>query len=652
MAETPELNYMGLYSVYHCNLMFSSIEVEKRAEVIQKCYWPLLNLAENGYKISLEASAITLEYILELDKCWIEELKKLIVEEKIEFIGSGYSQIIAPIVPHEINSKNLRIGQEVYQKILGMNPRIFLVNEMAFSADLISLYKSIGIESIILEWNNFYKFTSDVTREHSFGPVKLKDKKNNSLNVFWADTIFFQKFQRYVHGELDRSSYLDFINSRVKEKKDQYIPVYTSDAEIFDFRPGRYKTENSLSVNEWEAIAKLYADLKKISPFVFLTDILKECVHGLPELYFSSLIPIQVKKQDKYNIFRWAVGGRNNLKVNSSCYKILAHCLANKITDDLSWKELLFYWSSDFRTHITQSRYQDFESRIAKTLDSIRSDGSQKENAIKAGGKMVVQVKENTIEISTGHFDLKINRNKGLSIESFQRKSDKKNAIIGRIEHGTYDDISYSNDYFSGHAICYDNERKQYTHLFKRNETIKELENCIVITANNSCNDKFIIEDVITVFDQYVELHRIIKVLDLSLNIVHPFIFTFLPDDRLRNFHYQTTCGGDKLHDYCLSQSAVQIQQTKHLTITALNGFSPTSGILSVITGNDEGHIRFEIDNTASPLVASFQYEDEVGIGKEKMPFCRLVFSAQEINDAYKGNTDRSKNIESRIRIY
>jgi len=49
------------YSVFHLNLMYSSIEEEQRREVVEKCYSPLLELAEDGIPIGIELSGKTLE---------------------------------------------------------------------------------------------------------------------------------------------------------------------------------------------------------------------------------------------------------------------------------------------------------------------------------------------------------------------------------------------------------------------------------------------------------------------------------------------------------------------------------------------------------------------------------------------------------------
>ena len=43
--------------------MFSSISNNKRLDVINNCYWPLLKLCEGNYKIGIELTGNTLEII-------------------------------------------------------------------------------------------------------------------------------------------------------------------------------------------------------------------------------------------------------------------------------------------------------------------------------------------------------------------------------------------------------------------------------------------------------------------------------------------------------------------------------------------------------------------------------------------------------------
>ena len=65
-ARQQEIEAGGAFTVFalfHLNLAFSSIEEEMRGEVIARCYWPLLKLAEKCGPIGMEITGYTLEEI-------------------------------------------------------------------------------------------------------------------------------------------------------------------------------------------------------------------------------------------------------------------------------------------------------------------------------------------------------------------------------------------------------------------------------------------------------------------------------------------------------------------------------------------------------------------------------------------------------------
>ena len=80
--------HLSAFAFFHLNLAFSSIEEARRADVIARCYWPLLDLAER-HVIGMEISAFTLEEIAARDAAWIARARALIAEGRIELIGSG-----------------------------------------------------------------------------------------------------------------------------------------------------------------------------------------------------------------------------------------------------------------------------------------------------------------------------------------------------------------------------------------------------------------------------------------------------------------------------------------------------------------------------------------------------------------------------------
>ena len=123
------------YLVFHLNLAFSSIETERRREVLEKCYWPLLKIPDElSIPIGIELSGWTLQQIKLTDQKWIEKLKDLIKSKKVEIIGSGFTQMIGPLVPESVNHWNQKIGLKFYKDFLGTRPEIALVNEMKLLA--------------------------------------------------------------------------------------------------------------------------------------------------------------------------------------------------------------------------------------------------------------------------------------------------------------------------------------------------------------------------------------------------------------------------------------------------------------------------------------------------------------------------------------
>ena len=141
--------------LFHMNLSFSSLEENSRKVVIEKCYRPLLDFAKiSNIRVAIEASAFTLLEIQRIAPDVISLLISLIKNKKIEFIGSGYVQLISAIVPYQVNCKNIEIGIQIYKEILGLVPRYMLVNEMAYSRSIVDIMLEYEFQGVIIERNN------------------------------------------------------------------------------------------------------------------------------------------------------------------------------------------------------------------------------------------------------------------------------------------------------------------------------------------------------------------------------------------------------------------------------------------------------------------------------------------------------------------
>ena len=123
----------NLYSLYHLNTNFSSINPSKLKTLINNSYSKLLDMVENNnFNIAIEASGKSLIDIFKFNEKFIKRLRHLIDIKKCSFVGSGYMQIIMPLSPYELNEKNLSFGNEIYKKLLGFKPEILALMSSHF----------------------------------------------------------------------------------------------------------------------------------------------------------------------------------------------------------------------------------------------------------------------------------------------------------------------------------------------------------------------------------------------------------------------------------------------------------------------------------------------------------------------------------------
>jgi hypothetical protein len=358
--------WLRVFAVFHLNLAFSSIEEERRAEVIKSCYWPLLHLAERHAHLGIEISGYTLEEIARLDPAWITKARQLAADNRIEIIGSGYSQIIGPLVPARVMAENLQIGNQVYESLLGVKPAVALVNEQAFSAGLVEHYLDAGYRALLMDWDNPSANHPEWDAERQYLPQYASGLDGRKIAVLWTNTAAFQQMQRFVYEDISLETYLRFVRAR-RAFSTRALCLYASDAEIFDFRPGRFRTEEKLSdTSEWTRLGKVLSavtaepGINLIGPSHVLKLVDREGGGNLLQLE-SANCPVPVKKQRKYNLARWAVTGRDNTAVNAACERIYRGMQESTAPD---WKELCHLWASDFRTHLTEKRWSAFTSRL------------------------------------------------------------------------------------------------------------------------------------------------------------------------------------------------------------------------------------------------------------------------------------------------
>ncbi len=137
----------------------------------------------------------------------------VIAAGRIELIGSGYSQMIGPLVPARVTAENLRLGNAIYEKRLGTKPRLALVNEQAYSAGLVGLYLDAGYHALIMDYDNPAAAHPEWPAQTAFRPARAQGTDDRSIALIWSNTTAFQQLQRFAHGDITLEAYGKFVRA-------------------------------------------------------------------------------------------------------------------------------------------------------------------------------------------------------------------------------------------------------------------------------------------------------------------------------------------------------------------------------------------------------------------------------------------------------
>jgi len=634
------------YLIFHLNLAFSSIPAEARPDVIRKCYWPLLDLAEDtGIPIGIELTGWTLQQIASLDQSWVQRFRQMLDAKQCELIGSGWSQIIGPLVPYDVNRWNQKLGLEAYWQILGVTPRIALVNEMAFSTGLVNMYVGAGYEGIVMDRDNVRLALGLDHAPISATPTHAMGCGDVSLPVLWADSILFQRLQRVVHGDIPVSEYMAYVKQRA-DQDGAVLPIYCNDAEIFDYRPGRFTTESRLHPEgEWERLKRVCKRLQEnlalgwLSPSEALERQVSSPNQNVKRLTSVSQ-PIPVKKQAKYNIHRWAVTGRDNLWLNTSCHEIHRALVQNGDEHDGNWRELCEFWGSDFRTHITEARWSDAVARISDLMRRLGLEQLQRNVGETEGthrplseitlpeGVQIVQDEEGILwTIKTPYLHLVLNARRGLTIKSLAFKSHDYESVVGTLPQGYFSSIELGADFYSGGVIIeMPGEHARVTDLERVVPKVFSKSGQLLLQAQIQTRYGTIVKTVTVERDgERVSLGYRFPGWKKMRSIVRAGIVTLLPEAFDGQVTLECANGGPDTERFVLDRSVDHSAASSSL-VSSTTGFGATTG--EIVVGDGKRRVSMTWDPwqcAAVPMLVHRQAEPHA--------LTRLVFSICEVDD-------------------
>ena len=622
---------MKYHLIFCMNLMFSALSEEERVVVLDRCMEPLLKLGEDGFTFAIQMSGLSLEQLAKLRPKQLDRLKELIDKPNCEFIGNGYSQIIQPLAPWEVNLKNQELGMECYEDMLGLKPKIAIINEMAFSASSSRSFTEVGYNGLVMEWNNPYKSYPEWNASLKYFPQTIDLGQGNEADLVWGDTILTQTFQRYVHGEIELNEYMVGLSKYGNQKG--ALCLYSSDAEVFDFRPRRYGNEGHRE-GEWLRIRKLLESIQlETAGLTLPSNVVEDFRSDVPnplqlESYWQ---PITVKKQDKYNINRWALTGRDDFALNTKCYR-LASLFKDGSPDHDDWRKLCFLWSSDLRTHIEENRWLYAHGILAelefkwlkKSAKSIENSNLTKEN------KFLNFNKERFVELETSNQILKLDLKKGLSLREW---SVNGNSVLGTVPHGTFEDISLAADYYSCHSVIEPQGEHKITDLVNIEPWIDDEHDDFIYVGMQLKKPDYLFKKKYSINRKINEfsVEQTIEIPDRRKSLIRSSHFTILPGfwDQ-SSFCYKTALGGEKLEVFSFGNKAIDHTQNLNQLVSTRHGLGVTDGEIHI--GDAKNSIIFKHEPSEAALVPHLQYLPQ----KNGLYLLRLIYSAQELDETFK----------------
>lgn len=588
------------YAVFHLNLAFSALAMEQRPNVIERCYWPLLDLVENhNIPLGIEMSSWTLAQIQETDPEWVVAFRKLLDADRCELIGSGLIQLIGPLVPVSVNRANLALGMADYQRYLGRRPRIALVNEMAYTSGLVDLYHEAGVEGLIIDWDNARLAQSDLPEQ---GPWYVQGPGGAALPVLWSDSILFQKFQRWVHRDIATNDYRGYLQRRL-QRFPTALPLYCSDAEIFGFRPKRYSYEtDSAPPDEWDRISFLFTELighmglTWVLPSAALQRSESEKDRPIYHLQ-NAAHPILVKKQPKYNVARWAVSGQSDLHLNTLCHRAALILDGTPSPEEALQRELCQLWSSDLRTHILMKRLSQAKSRLSILLHQLGGDPVfalqetfpkleriELDHLADVGVLQSMDPEHFLLTLRTDLWRITFNLRRGLAIQQLSFATHQFEPVLGTLPHGYFSAIPLGADFFSGHVVIEPIGLRRATDLnHARPKYFLDRENAFLVVETENRTDLGVITKryILDLKQPKVSLFYLFPEWSIPPGTMRLGHFTLIPESYKGPLKVQCHQGGSLPETFVLDREVDQSQALSSI-ISCSGGLGATQGVLAI----------------------------------------------------------------------
>ncbi|HXA54942.1 MAG TPA: hypothetical protein VNV37_08730, partial [Solirubrobacteraceae bacterium] len=450
---------------------------------------------------------------------------------------------------------------------------------------------------------------------------------------------------------------------------------------IFNHRPGRFAAEPRPREDEWERIAAALRALRDEgvgAPALpsDVLDLLNAPGAGHELALEAPAEPIPVKKQTKYNVTRWAVSGRDDIGINTRCWRLYERIRADARARPDDWRALCEVWASDFRTHVTDPRWrallarlEELErqlSRVAAPMAAsprtagwpagaarvpgedppgsnaarVHPDGrSNRPSAASRDGESpllgaaVASRDGDSLRLCAGPLDLRLNARRGLAIEAFADAHASERPLFGMLEHGYFPTIELGADFYSGHLV----QESPLTHKVTDLERVlPEVGHDVLgrLCARASIDTELGPVEKAVALDPAaaaVELTWTLRWRELPLGSLRFGHLTLLPEAfDARTLWYATHNGGAHLDLHRIGGQAFDHGAAVSALVSCRQGLGMTEGV--VLVGDAERALRVEIDQACARALGLVSFTP----GAERW-LLRLCFTLTESDDTRRG---------------
>lgn len=232
MAEQDKK--VNLLIAIHCHQPVSNFAGVFQ-DAFEKAYLPFLDVFENfkNIKISFHYSGSLLDWLIQKQPEFVERLKLLAKEEKIEIIGGGYFEPILTIIPFRDAVDQIRMFSHKIKEVFGYECKGGWLTERVWEPRLPYLLAEANINFTIVDDYHFKNAGKDPEKLNGY---YITEEESRSILIFPGSERL-----RYLIPFKFPNETINYLRERLNSETKDLTITFADDGEKFGLWPGTNK---------------------------------------------------------------------------------------------------------------------------------------------------------------------------------------------------------------------------------------------------------------------------------------------------------------------------------------------------------------------------------------------------------------------------